>query len=144
MIEKEKETFKGNLVIDTGPLIDYLSDVGVAEIVQNDIIDNKEVKNIIISPITLTEIYYIFCRQKGEDSAKKLTEKIKKAVNIELEFNVRDLAGKYKCERALSPADCYVLATAKINSAIAIFTKEQELLDELDKEKFDLRIIILE
>ncbi len=118
--------------------------MGVAEIVQNDIIDNKEVKNIIISPITLTEIYYIFCRQRGEESTKKLTEKIKSAVRIELEFNVRDLAGKYKCERALSLADCYVLATAKINSAIAIFKKEQELLDELDKKDFDLRITILD
>jgi len=59
--------------------------VGVAEIVQNDIIDNKEVKNIIISPITLTEIYYIFCRQKGEESAKKLPEK--SSVLLELNLN---------------------------------------------------------
>jgi len=48
------------------------------------------------------------------------------------------------CKRALSLADCCVLATAKINSAIAIFKKEQELLDELDKKDFDLRITILE
>lgn len=143
MTKKKKELFKDNVTVDTGPLIDYLCNVGVVDIIQNDIIDNKRVKNVIISPVTLTEIFYVLCRQKGEKSAKESVELIKKSVKIELEFNIRELAGKYKCERALSLADCYVLATAKLNSAIAVFKKEQELEDELSKKSFDISIVLL-
>ncbi|MHA1380731.1 MAG: hypothetical protein ACTSRG_20380 [Candidatus Helarchaeota archaeon] len=41
---------------------------------------------------------------------------------------------------ARSKSKCYVLATAKINSAIAVFKKEQEIVDELNKKPFDVNI----
>ena len=144
MTKKEKINFSNKLVLDAGPLIDYLCDVGVAELVQNDIVDNNKVIQIIISPLTLTEIYYVLCRQRGAKFALESIQKIRNAVKIELEFNIRELAGNYKCERAFSLADCYVLATAKINSATAIFKREQELDDELSKAPLDVDILILD
>ncbi len=144
MTKKGKIDFNNKLVIDTGPLIDYLCDVGVADLVQNKIIDNKKVTHIIISPLTLTEIYYVLYRQKGDKFALESIEKIRNAVKNELEFNIRELAGKYKCKRALSLADCYVLATAEKNSATAIFKRERELADELSKTPLDVNIHILD
>ncbi len=128
------------VVIDTGPLIDYLINEGVADIVQKEIIDNVKIIKVIISPITLTEIFYVLCRDKGEKFASEKASLIKNAVKVELEFKIRELAGNYKCKRPLSLADCYVLATAKLNSATAIFKKEQELVDEMKKNQFDVDI----
>lgn len=144
MIKKEKNLFKDNIVLDTGPLIDYLCNTGVVEFVQNEVIDNPKIKNIIISPITLTEIFYILCRQKGEIFAKDSIDLLRAAVKVELEFKIREIAGKYKCERAISLADCYTLATAKLNSATALFKKEEEIDNELKNEPFDLDLKIIE
>jgi len=131
---------KGEVVVDTAPLIDYLCNEGVVDKIQKEIINNPDVTNVIVSPITLAEIFYVLCRAKGEEFATEKTDIIKNAAKIELEFKIRDIAGKYKCERAISLADCYVLATAKINSTIAVFKKEQEIVDELNKKPFDVNI----
>ena len=55
-----------------------------------------------------------------------------------------DLAAKYKCERSISLADCFVLALAKRLGCKALFTRrEQELVKEMNKKKFDVEILFL-
>lgn len=144
MKKLEKKDLQFKFVVDTAPLIDYLCDVGVADMLQKEVIDNENVSHVIISPITLTEIFYVLCRQKGETFAKEKVKILNDAVKIEMEFRIRGLAGKYKCERNISLADCYVLATAKINSATAIFKKEKELTIEMEKKEFDIPLRFFE
>lgn len=143
MTEEGNLHFKNAIVLDAGPIIDYLSNAGIVDIIQKYIIDNKEVTKIIISPITLTEIFYVLCRQKDEKFASEKVNELKKSVKVELEFNLRELAGKYKCKRAISLADCYVLATAKLNSATAVFKPEEEILKEVKKKQFDVKLVMI-
>ena len=107
MKKRKKQDFRDNLVLDTGPLIDYLSNEGIADIIEEEIIENPNVTNIIISPITVAEIYYVLCRTKGEKFAAEQTNILKAVVKVELEFKLR--------------------ATAKINNAPAVFKEEQEI-----------------
>ncbi len=54
-------------------------------------------------------------------------------------------AGKYKCERNLSLADCYVLALAKLLDATAVFARrERELAKELLRRPLDVEVLFLE
>ena len=144
MKKRKKQDFKDKLVLDTGPLIDYLCNEGIADIIEDKIIENPNVTNIIISPLTVAEIYYVLCRTKGEKFADEKTNILKTSTKVELEFRIREIAALYTCKRAISLADCYVLATAKINNAPAVFKDEQEILEEMNKNPFDVKIEILQ
>ncbi len=54
-------------------------------------------------------------------------------------------AASYKCERAVSLPDCYVIALAKMTGSTAVFARrEREVIAEMDKRKFDVPIVFLE
>jgi hypothetical protein len=54
-------------------------------------------------------------------------------------------AGAYKCERAISLADCYVLGLAKLEQADALFARrERELEKEIEKKSLDVQVHFLE
>jgi hypothetical protein len=54
-------------------------------------------------------------------------------------------AGTYKCERAISLADCYVLGLAKLEQATALFArKERELEKEIKRKPLDVQVHFLE
>jgi hypothetical protein len=54
-------------------------------------------------------------------------------------------AGAYKCERAISLADCYVLGLAKVEGAAALFARrERELEKEIEEKALDVQVHFLE
>lgn len=54
-------------------------------------------------------------------------------------------AASYKCERAISLADCFVIALARLTGSSAVFAKkEKELLIEMKRRRFDVPISFLE
>ena len=54
-------------------------------------------------------------------------------------------AGRYKCSRAISLVDCYVLAVAKIQNVPAVFAKrEEDVKKELERRPFDVKLLFLE
>ncbi len=56
-----------------------------------------------------------------------------------------ELAAEYKCRKKVSLADCFTLALAKKISSPALFAKrKEELLEEMSKEPFDVKIMFLE
>jgi len=53
-------------------------------------------------------------------------------------------ASVYKCERAISLADCFSLAQARWLNCAALFSrKEKDLLKEMAKRPFDVEIKFL-
>ena len=54
-------------------------------------------------------------------------------------------AGVFKCERAISLADCYVLGLAELEGATALFgRRESELEKEVKKKAFAVPVRFLE
>ena len=55
------------------------------------------------------------------------------------------IAGTYRCERAISLADCYVLGLAKLEGAAALFARrERELEKEIEEKPVDIQVHFLE
>ena len=140
-----KGSITGTLAIDTGVIIELLlqSEVGVA--IRNALLD--EIIDAHTTEIAITETKYILCRKLGWKESCKKVEKLLASgyINVYRTDQLIDLAAKYKCERSISLADCFILALAKKLGCKALFARrEQELVKEMEKKEFDVEIVFLE
>ncbi len=57
---------------------------------------------------------------------------------------IQVIAGKYKCERAISLSDCFTMAVSKSMGFPALFKEEEEISQEINKKAFDIDLYFLE
>ena len=140
-----KENIAGTLAIDAGVIIELLlqSKAGIA--IRNALLE--EIIDAHTSEVAITEVKYILCRKFGwEESCKRVYKLLSSGyLNVYRTDQLIDLAAKYKCERSISFADCFVLTLAKKLGCRALFARrEQELVKEMNRKKFDIEILFLE
>ncbi len=105
-----------------------------------------ENRRIFLPHTALSEAYYVLCRKRGPKHADAVVSVFLQGDYAEMlaSTEIDMAAGKYKCERAISLADCYVLAAAKLRHATALFARpESDLLEEMEKHTFDVEIAFL-
>lgn len=145
MKKKKYEDLKGKMAFDTSVLLEQLLSSKRGIKIKEHIIRGEIIP--YITEVTLTETLYILCRHIGWNKAR---EKVKLLVDsgffiIEEIEHVRENAAQYKCKRKISIADCFTLGLAKYISAPALFViKEKEIIEESNREPFDVEIIFLE
>jgi hypothetical protein len=104
----------------------------------------EESDKAFITQLGLTELFYILCRKLGAELAEKKIADLIESNYITLE-QTRSLiyeVGKIKCKRAISLADCYVIALAKEVGGKAVFArKEREIGKEMAKKAFEVEFI---
>lgn len=106
----------------------------------------SENHTIFFPHTSLSEAYYVLCRRRGAKYADGVISVFLDGDYGEIltSTEIDMVAGKYKCERAISLADCYVLAAAKLRHATALFAKtESDLLGEMERRTFDVEIAFL-
>ena len=140
-----KENIAGTLAIDAGVIIELLlqSKAGIA--IRNALLE--EIIDAHTTEMAITEVKYILCRKFGWEESCRRVEKLLNSgyINVYRTDQLIDLAAKYKCERSISLADCFVLALAKKLGCKALFARrEQELVKEMNRKKFDVEILFLE
>ena len=91
------------------------------------------IQEFYISPLVDTELKYILCRQKGYENAIKITSEFLKDFKIYSEEKLRDEAAHLKCDFAISLADCYSLAIAKLLD-IPIYMKREDEIEKVFNE----------
>ena len=125
------------MVLDTSMIIDYIDDKGSFH--NNAYTIFEQLKNGIILGIlshpTLAETYYVSIRlyekmriKKPFEHSEKLVKWLYSHPSIELADNTYEMlkeVAKAKIELKLSLSDCYVLATARVYDAKAIFKKRE-------------------
>lgn len=137
---------EGDLTLDTSVLVEYLagSDLGrkVKDYFENLGPDEKAHCSIY----TLSELFYIICRLRGEEFAQQKIDEMLSSNMISVHGSV-ELAiktGKLKCERAISLADCSSIAVATLTRTRAVFIEEEELKEEMDRSPFEAEILFLD
>jgi len=130
------------LVVDTGPLIELLSGTSLGLRFEKKVLGGDAV--LYMSETAVSEVCYILCRQLGVAEARRKMKILLDSVDIAESREIQMLAGEYKCKRAISLSDCFTTAAAKNLGVPALFKKEQELLGEIKKEKFDIEILFVE
>jgi len=141
----EEELPKGRVVFDAGIVIELLLSASRVETIKKAIRDEGILPHV--THITLAEVLYILCRRIGWKLAdEKVTGLIESGYFIVEDVGrIFEISARYKCERRISLADCFTLGLAKYVSAPALFAvREKELVNENEKNPFDVHIIFLE
>lgn len=116
-------------VLDTSALIAFVQNEPGADTV-GKILRRAQEKtcNVLISFITLAELYYIIWQEEGESAAKELIVLVKSlpVSVVESQERITLLAGRIKANYRLSLADAFVAATSSDGSAVLIH-KDPEL-----------------
>ncbi|MGB9759715.1 MAG: PIN domain-containing protein [Thermoproteota archaeon] len=143
--------------LDTGVLIEYINLAGSlhkeAKAVIQSVLDGKIIA--IIPHSVLAETYYVSVRiyeklnlANPEQRAKNFVEWLYRSPNFsvaEPSLELAILAGRVKKEFNLALTDAYVLASAKLYKAKAVFrSKEKEMTEKLEDITKEYDIVFLE
>ena len=126
------------IVLDTSALFTYIEDEDGSNYVENLLIhaENGDME-IYIAFVSLTEVFYIISREKGEKAA---IEKIKLIQSLEIKVNESDEnlcieAGKIKANNSISLADAYIAAlTQRLKATLVHKDPEFEKLSKIIKD----------
>ena len=127
-----------SIVVDTSVLMEILDETQLGEIFFQKVLSITHIQEFYISPLVDTELKYILCRQKGYEDAIKITSEFLKDFTIYSEEKLRDEAAHLKCNFAISLANCYSLATAKLLD-IPVYMKKE---DEIEKVFSELSTLV--
>jgi predicted nucleic-acid-binding protein len=137
------QNLSGNIALDTGLLIDFLTNGVLADFVETRILKNKEIKSVYIHDYVLTEVFYVICRQKGEEEAERIVNNLEKIAFVVPTSELVLPAGKIKCIRSISLSDCFSCSIGQKYKIPVLFKEEQELIDEKRKRAFDFNLILI-
>jgi predicted nucleic acid-binding protein len=132
--------------VDSGVVLAYYLGEQVGEIAREEIFESAS-KTVYHSRLCVSELFYALCRRRGQRIAADYTRAfLDSGHSLLCDSDEIDItAGACKCERAISLADCYVIATAICNNASAVFARHERDLDsEIKRKPFDAQVVFLE
>jgi len=142
----ESSRLPDRLSIDSGVILAYYLGEKIGALARSEIFESAE-KTIYHNRLCVAELFYVLCRRRGIKVANDYVHAFLDAGRSVLSDSDENdiVAGAYKCERAMSLADCYVIATAKSHSASAVFARHEKDLDvEIKRKRFDVEVLFLE
>ena len=134
------------LSVDSGVVLAYYFGERVGEIAREEVLESTS-KTVYHSRLCVSELFYVLCRRRGQRIAADYTRAfLDSGRSLLRDSNEIDMtAGACKCERAISLADCYVIATAMCHHASAVFAHHERDLDsEIKKKPFHMQVVFLE
>ena len=142
-MNEKKDLQEASITVDTGILIELLEDSDLGKVFYQKVLEKPQVQNIYISPLTDTELKYIFCRRNGYEEAKELVSEFLKDFIICSESKLRDEAFRLKCNLPISVADCYSLAVGRVFNIPVYMIKEKEIEKVIDKLLSMVKVIFI-
>jgi predicted nucleic acid-binding protein len=127
-------------------LIEYLAGSELGLVVKKYFENLKPDERVYCSLYAVSETFYVLCRMKGLEHARDDMDRIYRSRVIEIGSTAEMAleAGRIKCERAISVADCSCIATAKLTNSQAVFAqREKELKEEIGRKVFDTNLVFL-
>ena len=130
-----KYPFK-SVACDASVLIDLLLSGPTKPLFEEIIANNVK---LCTTELAITEAQYIVCRAIGVNLAETKIDNLlsSNACDVICISSLRAMASKIKCSRAISIAECFIMALASARGIPALFaTRETELDEELKKSPF--------
>lgn len=142
----EAEELPSRLSMDSGVILAYYLGEDLGQVVRDHVLEATG-REIFHNRLCVAELCYVLCRRRGITLAIEYAKSYIDAnySTLASSDDVDLMAAAYKCERAISLADCYVIAVAKLKLATALFARHEDDLDEeIRRKSFDVPIIFLE
>ena len=135
---------KESIAVDTSTLLEYIEGTDLGKKFKLQFLENENITFFYITPLVQMELLYICCRKMGFDQAYTIITTFLKGFIIYEESKLRESAARLKCQYAISIADCYSLALAKIENIPLFMKREIEIENILKKEKLPAEIIFID
>jgi len=142
---------KTKITIDTGVFVEYIDRKAKYHRAAKAIIDSFGRLEIVLPSITIAEVCYVTARLLNVAGIEKALGKAIEfaswiynhpAVEVVDNLGLHIETAKIKLEYRMALADCYVLATSKIENCKAVFRKrEKEVPEQIEK---DFKVVFLE
>ena len=130
------------LSIDSSVAIAYLLGERLSDAAECVLFSDRQ---LYMAETALAEIYYVACRLRGAETARRLVAAIREVGLEPPPRGIHEKAGEIKCRRAISLADSYVIALAELVGGAAVFARrERELVREAEERPFNVEIVFLE
>ena len=148
MLRGEKK--KGFLaVVDTGVLAEYINESSINHEKVKVLLEGDN--TLYITPITLSEVVYVSYRiykASGLDNANLyaidfVNWLLSEFEVIEINREIIIKAGEIKKRYGIALSDCYVVASADYLKVKALFKKEKEILQAMDKLRNEFNDLII-
>lgn len=110
-------------ILDTSAILAYIEDEDGADDVDRILIEAEAGRaNVLISFISLTELFYITRREVGEEKALERVQLIRAlALRIyESDENINIAAGRLKADHRISLADAYIAALCQHHRGVMV------------------------
>ncbi|HME52425.1 MAG TPA: PIN domain-containing protein [Candidatus Lokiarchaeia archaeon] len=115
--------------IDTGALLELLGNTTMGSTFKEKVINDPDLENFYLSPLTVAELLYLLGRKEGFSSAQQTVTDFLKPFIICDEKELRSEAARLKTDHAISLADCYVLAIGIVKKIPIYIKRESEIED---------------
>jgi len=140
-----RKDLSGRLALDTSALIEltFSTSAGIKlrEALKGGLVE------AYATELSITELRYVLCRRLSLAESSERVDKLLESGYMVIgdTYSLIYDASRYKCERAVSLADCFCLALAHRSSCSALFARrEKELVEEIQRKPFDVEILFLE
>nr|MDO8045391.1 PIN domain-containing protein [Candidatus Baldrarchaeota archaeon] len=139
--KKDLKDLRKRVVYDSSVLIEMAYATKLGEIAK----ELMKEHDTYTTELAISETFYIICRKLGVKKAENKINNLLESGFIDVISISPIEAGKIKCVRSISLADCYIIALAKILNATSVFAiKEKELEREIKRMPFKVPVIFLE
>jgi len=133
-----------NVIFDGGAVIELLLSGDESHLYKN-IIEGKIIPSTTI--LAVIEAEYILCRKLGKDKSFEKIDNLLSSNYFEI-FPLESLSrsiSTLKCNNPIALPDCATIALATNKNSSALFAKkEDELIKQLEKKNFKIKIYFLE
>lgn len=140
-----KGDLSGKLALDASALIELLFSTPAGLKLREAL--ESEVVEACTTELGIAELRYVLCRRLGWAESEERVDKLLASgyIRVEAASLLVKEASRYKCERAISLADCFCLALAHKHSCKSLFARrEGDLTKEMRKKPLDVEILFLE
>lgn len=135
----------GRLALDTSALVELVFSTPIGVKLKDALKDG--LVEACTAELSIAELRYVLCRRLGSAEASGRVDKLLASGFIVVEETSQLIleASRYKCERAVSLADCFCLALARKFSCSAVFARREiDLVTEMQRRPFDSEVLFLE
>ncbi|MFX0102385.1 MAG: PIN domain-containing protein [Candidatus Hodarchaeota archaeon] len=135
------------VVLDTGLLIEFLTGTEIGATIEKVVFKNKFITSILLTPLTLIEIYYIIRRKSTSERARNEIKKVRKLARIVPIDEFVEIIGELKATTSIALSDVANIGLADYKDVKVLFKHETEIDEKLAQhasETFTERIVFIE
>jgi predicted nucleic acid-binding protein len=140
-------TIGPEVVIDTGIVVEYLEGSPAGKKIKEIVFGNEFVVSILATPVLAIEVYYLLRRKSSKNFAVTMIQKLEDILTFVPLNGYLIHCGEIKALTAFALSDCYTLGLAEYMNLKALFKREKEIENQLQKvgsNQYTQRIVFID